>query len=150
VTRKITRAVAHLKLGIEDRLFLGNLEALRDWGYARDYVRAMWLMLQQDKPDDYVIGTGEMHSVREFIERACEAVDLDWREYVTIDPRYYRPAEVDAFRADYSKARRVLGWEAVVTFRELVTVMVQADLDHVAPALEGGRRALGKTVVGTA
>jgi GDPmannose 4,6-dehydratase len=150
VTRKITRAVANIKLGIEGQLFLGNLEARRDWGYAPDYVRAMWLMLQQDKPDDYVIGTGEMHSVREFVERAFATVDLDWREYVTIDPRYYRPAEVDAQRADYSKAKRVLGWEPAVTFPQLVTLMVQADLDHVARSLEGGPSALHKTLVGTA
>ncbi len=144
VTRKITRAVAHIKLGIEERVYLGNLEARRDWGYAPDYVRAMWLMLQQEQPDDYVIGTGEMHSVREFVERAFAAADLDWREYVKIDPRYCRPAEVDALQADYSKARRVLGWEPAVTFSQLVTLMVQADLDSLERTLRGGSHALPK------
>jgi GDPmannose 4,6-dehydratase len=150
VTRKITRAVAHIKSGAEERLFLGNLEARRDWGYAPDYVRAMWLMLQQDEADDYAIGTGETHSVREFVERAFAAADLDWREYVEIDPRYYRPAEVDALQADYSKARSRLGWEPTVTFRELVRLMVEADLENVRRAFEGGRNALRKTLAGTA
>jgi GDPmannose 4,6-dehydratase len=150
VTRKITRAVAHIKSGAEERLFLGNLEARRDWGYAPDYVRAMWLMLQQDEADDYAIGTGETHSVREFVERAFAAADLDWREYVEIDPRYYRPAEVDALQADYSKAHSRLGWEPTVTFRELVRLMVEADLENVRRAFEGGRNALRKTLAGTA
>jgi GDPmannose 4,6-dehydratase len=142
VTRKITRAVAHIKLGIQDKLFLGNLEARRDWGYAPDYVRAMWLMLQQDEPGDYVIGTGEMHSVRDFVERAFAVAGLDWNQYVHIDPRYYRPAEVDALQADFSKARRLLGWEPAVTFAELVRLMVEADLKSVQQTLEGGRAAL--------
>jgi len=150
VTRKITRAVAHIKLGAEERLFLGNLEARRDWGYAPDYVRAMWLMLQQDHADDYVIGTGETHSVQEFVERAFAAADLDWREYVKIDPRYYRPAEVDALQADCSKARSRLGWEPTVKFAELVTLMVEADLENVMRALQGGRNALRKMLAGTA
>jgi GDPmannose 4,6-dehydratase len=150
VTRKITRAVAHIKLGAEGRLFLGNLEARRDWGYAPDYVRAMWLMLQQDEADDYVIGTGETHSVREFVERAFAAADMDWREYVKIDARYYRPAEVDALQADCSKARSRLGWQPTVTFEELVTLMVEADLENVERALQGGRNALRKTLAGTA
>jgi GDPmannose 4,6-dehydratase len=150
VTRKITRAVAHIKLGTEERLFLGNLDARRDWGYAPDYVRAIWLMLQQDEAADYVIGTGETHSVREFVERAFAAADLDWRDYVKIDPRYYRPAEVDALQADYSKARGRLGWEPTVTFAELVTLMVEADLENVERALQGGRNALRKTLAGTA
>jgi GDPmannose 4,6-dehydratase len=150
VTRKITRAVAHIKLGTEERLFLGNLDARRDWGYAPDYVRAMWLMLQQDEADDYVIGTGETHSVREFVERAFAAADMDWREYVKIDPRYYRPAEVDALQADYSKARSRLGWQPTVTFEELVRLMVQADLENVERALQGGRNALRKTMAGMA
>jgi len=142
VTRKITRAVAHIKLGLQEKLFLGNLEAQRDWGYAPDYVRAMWLMLQQDEPADYVIGTGEMHSVREFVERAFAAADLDWREYVRIDSRYYRPAEVDALKADFSKARRELHWEPTVGFTELVDLMVEADLAAVRRILEGGRNAI--------
>ena len=150
VTRKITRAVAHIKLGAEEQLFLGNLEARRDWGYAPDYVRAMWLMLQQDEADDYVIGTGETHSVQEFVERAFAAADLDWRDYVKIDPRYYRPAEVDALQADYGKARGRLGWEPTVTFEDLVRLMVKADLEIVARALQGGRNALRRTLAGTA
>jgi GDPmannose 4,6-dehydratase len=150
VTRKITRAVAHIKLGTEKRLFLGNLEARRDWGYAPDYVRAMWLMLQQDEPDDYVIGTGEMHSVKDFVERAFSVADLDWRDYVKIDPRYYRPAEVDALEADYSKARNRLGWQPMVTFNELVALMVKADLAEVERTLQGGRNALRKTLAETA
>jgi GDPmannose 4,6-dehydratase len=146
VTRKITRAVAHIKLGLQEKLFLGNLDARRDWGYAPDYVQAMWLMLQQDDPGDYVIGTGEMHSVREFVERAFVVADLDWREYVSIDPRYYRPAEVDALQADFSKAKRVLAWQPVVTFAELVQLMVTADLQAVQRTLEGGRAAIRNNV----
>jgi GDPmannose 4,6-dehydratase len=146
VTRKITRAVAYIKLGMQEKLFLGNLDARRDWGYAPDYVRAMWLMLQQDQPADYVIGTGEMHSVREFVERAFAAADLDWHDWVAIDPRYYRPAEVDALQADFSKARSVLGWEPEVTFAELVPLMVEADLAAARRALEGGRAALRTSI----
>ncbi|MGA7234413.1 MAG: GDP-mannose 4,6-dehydratase [Bryobacteraceae bacterium] len=142
VTRKITRAVAHIKHGLQERLFLGNLDARRDWGYAPDYVHAMWLMLQRDDPDDYVIGTGEMHSVREFVERAFAVADLDWHEYVSIDPRYYRPAEVDALQADFSKAKRVLKWDPTVTFGEVVRLMVEADLQAVQRALEGGPAAI--------
>jgi len=142
VTRKITRAVAHIKHGLQEKLFLGNLDAQRDWGYAPDYVKAMWLMLQQDEPDDYVIGTGEMRSVREFVERAFAAAGLDWHEYVCIDRRYYRPAEVDALQADFSKARRALNWQPSVTFAELVQLMVEADLKAVKAALEGGRDAV--------
>lgn len=128
VTRKITRAVAHIKAGLQDKLYLGNLDARRDWGYAPDYVRAMFLMLQQDKPDDYVIATGETHSVREFLEEAFSYVGLDWRDYVEIDSRYYRPAEVDLLIGDASKAKQKLGWEPQVTFRELVRLMVDADI----------------------
>jgi GDPmannose 4,6-dehydratase len=146
VTRKITRAVAHIKHGLQEKLFLGNLEARRDWGYAPDYVQAMWLMLQQDAPGDYVIGTGEMHSVREFVERAFAVADLDWRKYVSIDPRYYRPAEVDALQADFSKAKRVLGWQPTVTFAELANLMVVADLHAVQRTLEGGRAAVRNNV----
>jgi GDPmannose 4,6-dehydratase len=128
VTRKVTQAVARIKLGLQDRLYLGNLNARRDWGYAPDYVRAMWLMLQQEEPDDYVIGTGESHTVRDFVEKAFAHVDLDWREYVAIDPRYNRPSEVDFLLADAGKARRQLGWEAEVRFEDLVRIMVDADL----------------------
>jgi len=143
VTRKITRAVAQIHLGSEDQLYLGNLEARRDWGFAGDYVDAMWRMLQQDAPGDYVIGTGEAHSVREFVEAAFAHVDLDWRERVRIDPRYYRPAEVDDLRADPSKARRVLGWEPRVSFQELVKMMVDADIAGLRRKLQGGREAIG-------
>ncbi|RKQ88840.1 GDP-mannose 4,6-dehydratase [Brockia lithotrophica] len=129
VTRKITRAVGRIKLGLQRKLYLGNLEARRDWGYAPDYVEAMWLMLQQDEPDDYVIATGESHSVREFVEAAFAAVGLDWRDYVEIDPRYFRPAEVDFLLGDPRKAREKLGWRPRVTFQELVIRMVEHDLE---------------------
>ena len=128
VTRKITRAVARIKLGLQTKLYLGNLEARRDWGYAPDFVAAMWLMLQQDDPDDYVLATGETHSVREFLEAAFAHADLDWRQYVEIDPRYFRPTEVDALQGDAGKARRLLGWQPQVSFGELVRLMVAADL----------------------
>jgi GDPmannose 4,6-dehydratase len=128
VTRKITRAAARIKMGLQEKLYLGNLDAKRDWGFAGDYVEAVWLMLQQDVPDDYVIATGEMHSVREFVELAFEFHDLDWREYVELDPRYLRPAEVDLLCGDASKARRVLQWEPRVRFPELVEMMCRNDL----------------------
>jgi len=128
VTHKITDAVAKIKLGLANELRLGNLEARRDWGYAGDYVRAMWLMLQQDAPDDYVVATGETHSVAEFVQEAFGYVDLDWKEYVVQDPRYYRPAEVDLLVGDASKAGRLLGWEPTVDFRQLVRLMVDADM----------------------
>ncbi len=128
VTRKITRGVARIKLGQADELRLGNLDARRDWGFAGDYVRAMWMMLQQDEPDDYVIGTGETHSVREFCELAFGAVGLNYEDYVKIDPRFYRPAEVDLLISDPSKAREKLGWQPKVSFRELVEMMVEADM----------------------
>ena len=128
VTRKITRAVARIKLGLQEKLYLGNLEARRDWGYAPDFVEGMWLMLQQETPDDYVLATGESHSVREFLEAAFAHAQLDWRQYVEIDPRYFRPIEVDALLGDAAKARRFLGWEPKVSFRELVRLMVDADL----------------------
>src|SRR5215472_1053313 len=130
VTRKITRAVARIKHGLQMTLFLGNLDARRDWGYAPDYVRAMWLMLQQDKADDYVIGTGETHTVREFVNLAFLSADLDWREFVRVDSRYFRPAEVDCLCADASKARDVLNWEPSVSFKELVRIMVDADTNE--------------------
>jgi GDPmannose 4,6-dehydratase len=128
VTHKITNAVARIKLGLENELRLGNLEARRDWGYAPDYVHAMWLMLQQDQPEDYVVATGETHSVREFVEEAFSYVDLDWQEYVVQDPKFYRPAEVDLLVGDPSKAGEKLGWEPSVSFKELVRIMVEADL----------------------
>lgn len=128
VTRKITRAVAHIKAGSQQKLFLGNLDAKRDWGYAKEYVEAMWLMLQQEKPDDYVIATGETHSVEEFLDEAFSHVGLDWHEFVEIDPKYLRPAEVDLLIGDASKAKAALGWEPTVTFKALVHLMVDADI----------------------
>lgn len=142
VTRKITRAVARIRLGLQSKLFLGNLEAQRDWGYAPDYVHAMWLMLQQDCPGDYVIGTGQSHSVREFAQLAFEAADLDWREYVVVDPRYFRPAEVDYLRADPSRATRILGWQPTVEFNDLVRIMVSADMEELEARISGGEHAL--------
>ena len=128
VSRKITNAAAQIKLGLAKELRVGNLEAKRDWGFAGDYVRAMWLMLQQNKPDDYVVATGEAHSVREFIESAFAYVGLDWKKYVKIDKQFYRPAEVHLLIGDYSKAKRKLGWKPIVMFKQLVEMMVEADL----------------------
>lgn len=128
VSRKIAKAVARIKVGTQSELRLGNLTAERDWGFAGDYVEAMWLMLQQEKPDDFVIATGETHSVREFVEVAFDRVGLDWRQYVIEDPKFYRPAEVHALRGDPSRAKDVLGWEPRTTFRQLVELMVDADL----------------------
>ena len=128
VTRKITRALARIKLGLEKKLYLGNLNAKRDWGYAGDYVEAMWLMLQQDEPDDYVIATGESHSVKEFLEEAFSCAGSDWREHVEVDPRYFRPTEVDSLLGDASKAKKKLGWEPRIRFKDLVKLMVDADL----------------------
>jgi GDPmannose 4,6-dehydratase len=136
VTRKITRAVARIKAGVQKKLYLGNLDAKRDWGYAKEYVEAMWLMLQQDQPDDYVIATGETHSVREFLEEAFSCVDLDWRDYVELDPKYLRPTEVDHLVGDASKAKSAFGWEPRVTFKELVRLMVDADVDLVQSTLK--------------
>lgn len=128
VSRKITRAATRIKLGLQEKLYLGNLDARRDWGYARDYVEAMWMMMTSEEPDDYVIATGETHSVREFLEKTFGYLDLDWQEYVEIDPRYFRPAEVDLLLGDYSKARLKLGWEPKVSFDQLVKLMVDHDL----------------------
>jgi len=128
VTRKVTRAAARIKAGLQEKLYLGNLDAKRDWGYAKEYVEAMWLMLQQEQPDDYVIATGETHSVREFVEAAFSAAGLDWHDYVEIDPKYYRPAEVDLLVGDASKANRTLGWQPATTFKNLVSLMVDADM----------------------
>ena len=128
VTRKITRGLARIIAGKDKELYLGNLEAKRDWGYAPDYVEAMWLMLQQERPQDYVIGTGETHSVREFLEEVFAYVELDWKEYIKIDPKYFRPTEVNLLRADASKVREELDWSPRVTFKELVKIMVDSDL----------------------
>lgn len=146
VTRKITMAVAQIRLGLQDTLYLGNLDARRDWGFAGDYVRAIWSILQQETPDDYVLGTGESHTVRDFTETAFAHAGLDWRDHVKIDPRYLRPAEVDNLQADASKARRVLGWEPRVGFHDLVEMMVDADLDLLRRKLKGGVEAIGATV----
>lgn len=128
VTRKITRAATRIKLGLQDTLFLGNLDARRDWGHAEDYVRAMWLMLQQEEPEDFVIATGESYSVREFVEKVFGYLDLDWEQHVKIDPRYFRPTEVHELRGDAGKARRKLGWRPTVSIDELVRRMVEFDL----------------------
>jgi GDPmannose 4,6-dehydratase len=130
VTRKVTNAAAAIKLGLQDKLLLGNLEAERDWGYARDYVEAMWLMLQQDEPEDFVIATNKTHTVRELVERAFARVELDPDEYVGTDSEHYRPAEVDQLRGDYSKAKASLGWEPRTSFEELIDLMVDADLER--------------------
>ena len=137
VTRKITRAIAHIKLGLQEKLYLGNLDAKRDWGYAPEFVEAMWMILQQDQPDDYVIATGETHSVKEFCEEAFAHAGLDWSKYVEIDKRYYRPAEVDLLIGDASKAKRVLGWEPKTRFKDLVKLMVDADLKTLEDQLAG-------------
>jgi GDPmannose 4,6-dehydratase len=143
VTRKITMGVANILAGKQHKLYLGNLDARRDWGYAPDYVEAMWRMLQQDRPDDYVIGTGEVRTVKEFVEAAFSHAGLDWREHVAIDPRYYRPTEVEHLLADAAKAKRALGWAPTVTFRELVRIMVDHDVqavrgeNHVSSARTG-------------
>jgi GDPmannose 4,6-dehydratase len=137
VTRKITNALARIKLGLQDKLYLGNLDAKRDWGYAPDYVEAMWLMLQQEQPDDYVIATGETHTVKEFLEAAFDYAELDWKKYVKIDPRYFRPAEVDLLIGDASKAKKKLGWKPSVTFEQLVKIMVDADMKNLQDRLSG-------------
>jgi len=129
VTRKVTRAVTRIKLGLQDKLYLGNLDAERDWGFAGDYVEAMWLMLQQDQPEDFVIATGERHSVRELCETAFGMMDLDWEAHVEIDPRYFRPAEVDLLQGDATKARSKLGWKPKVGFEELVRMMLDSDME---------------------
>ncbi|HJV89800.1 MAG TPA: GDP-mannose 4,6-dehydratase, partial [Holophagaceae bacterium] len=128
VTRKITRAATRIKLGLQEKLYLGNLDAKRDWGFAGDYVEAMWRMLQQDKADDYVVATGESISIRDFLALAFERLDLDWQKYVEVDPRYFRPAEVDHLEGDPSKARKVLGWEPKTDIRTLAAMMVDGDL----------------------
>jgi GDPmannose 4,6-dehydratase len=129
VTRKITRAATQIKLGLKDKLYLGNLEAKRDWGFAGDYVEAMWLILQQDKPDDYVIATGETYSVREFVQRVFSKLNLDYEKHVIIDPRYFRPTEVDVLLGDAAKARKILGWKPKVNFEKLIDMMIAADME---------------------
>jgi len=137
VTRKISRAVARIKHGLDSALYLGNLDAQRDWGYAPEYVEGMWLMLQQDKPDDYVLATNEAHTVREFVQHAFAHADLDWKEFIKHDDRYERPAEVDLLIGDPAKAKKQLGWEPKVRFEELVKLMVDADLEMVRRDIEG-------------
>src|SRR5579859_2890812 len=137
VTRKITRAVAHIKLGLQEKLYLGNMDAKRDWGYAPEFVEAMWLILQQDKPDDFVIATGETHSVHEFCEEAFAHAGLDWQKYVELDKRYLRPAEVDLLIGDPSKASKVLGWQPKTKFKDLVKLMVDADIKMLEDQLSG-------------
>ncbi len=143
VTRKITRAVAHILCGLQDKLYLGNLDAKRDWGYAKEYVEAMWLMLQQDQPDDYVIATGETHSVKEFLEVAFKHVGLDWQKYVEIDPKYFRPAEVELLIGDCSKAKKKLGWEPKTRFEELTRLMVDEDVRRLKEHREGRSKLVG-------
>jgi GDPmannose 4,6-dehydratase len=138
VSRKITRAATRIKLGLQDKLYLGNLDARRDWGFAGDYVEAMWRMLQVERPDDYVIATGETHSVREFLELAFGRLGLDWRRHVEHDPRYLRPTEVDLLQGDAGKARRELGWQPRVSFEQLVEMMVEADLELARAELRAG------------
>jgi GDPmannose 4,6-dehydratase len=143
VTRKITRAIAKIKAGKQKDLFLGNLDARRDWGFAYEYVEAMWRILQHDRGDDFVVGTGQSHSVKEFLEEAFAYAGLDWKEYVKIDRKYFRPTEVENLFADASKAKKLLGWEPKVTFRELVRIMVDADLEDAGlPAPGEGRKIL--------
>ena len=137
VSRKVTRAIARIQRGLQQKLYLGNLDARRDWGYAPEYVEAMWRMMQQDQPDDYVIATGETHSVQEFVECAFGYAGLDWKKYVEVDPRYLRPTEVDILQGDISKARRKLGWEPKVKFHELIRLMVDADLQLLDETLNG-------------
>jgi GDPmannose 4,6-dehydratase len=143
VTRKITRAVAHIRAGLQSKLYLGNLDAKRDWGYAKEYVEAMWLMLQQDEPDDYVIATNETHSIREFLDVAFGCVGLDWKKHIEIDPRYYRPAEVDLLIGDYNKAKRKLKWEPKTRFVDLVKLMVDADVKLLKDHREGRIKVAG-------
>jgi GDPmannose 4,6-dehydratase len=143
VTRKITRALAQISAGLQDKLHLGNLDAKRDWGYAKEYVEAMWLMLQQEQPDDYVIATNETHSIREFLDVAFGHVGLDWKKHVEIDPRYYRPTEVDILIGDYSKARQKLGWAPKTKFAELVRLMVEADIKLLKDHREGRVKVTG-------
>ena len=143
VTRKITRAAAHIHAGLQDKLYLGNLDAKRDWGYAKEYVEAMWLMLQQENPDDYIIATNETHSIREFLDLAFGSLGLEWKNHVEVDPRYYRPAEVELLIGDPAKAKRQLGWEPHTKFADLVKLMVEADVQLLKDHREGRIRVTG-------
>jgi len=145
VTRKITRGLANILAKKEKKIYLGNIEAKRDWGYAPEFVEAMWLMLQQDEPDDFVIGTGETHSVKEFLKEAFAYLDLDWKEYIEIDPIYFRPTEVENLRADFSKAKSILNWSPKISFKDLVKIMVDFDLELAGlPSPGEGKRILQK------
>ena len=147
VTRKITRGLARIKYGLDDKLYLGNLDAKRDWGFAGDYTEGMWKMLQAESPDDYVLATGETHSVREFLEEAFSYAGLNWEDYVEIDQRYFRPAEVDLLLGDASKAKKELDWTPQVNFKQLVAMMVDSDMENVRRRVEGeGRPAQAKTI----
>lgn len=146
VSRKITRAVAHIKAGLQDKLFLGNLEAKRDWGYAKEYVEAMWLMIQQDKPDDFVIASGETHTVKQFLQEAFRHAGLNWKDHVEFDPRYLRPAEVDLLIGDAAKARKKLGWEPKTSFKELIKIMVDADIAELDKKLSGEVQAIREVI----
>jgi len=137
VTRKITRALARIKAGLQDKLYLGNLDAARDWGYAPDYTLGMWQMLQHDQPDDYVLATGQSHTVREFLAEAAALLDIDWEKHTAIDQNYFRPAEVDALRGDPGKARQAFGWQPTVAFHELIRIMVNADVKQLEDQLAG-------------
>jgi GDPmannose 4,6-dehydratase len=143
VTRKITRAIARIQAGLQDKLFMGNLEATRDWGYAKEYVEAMWLMLQQPEPDDYVVATGETHSVKEFLELAFDHAGLDWKKHVEIDPKFYRPAEVDQLVGDATKAHKKLGWTHKTKFADLTRLMVDADVQLLKSQSAGAGRKIG-------
>lgn len=148
VTRKITRAIANILIGKQEKLYLGNLQAKRDWGFAPEYVEVQWRMLQEDTPDDFVVGTGESYTIQEFVEEAFSYVNLDWHDYVKIDPRYFRPTEVDELRADTTKAKNVLHWEPKVGFHELVRIMVDADVELTgATSPQEGRRILEKNAI---
>jgi GDPmannose 4,6-dehydratase len=143
VTRKITRAIARIKTGLQDKLYMGNLEAKRDWGYAKEYVEAMWLMLQQPEPDDYIVATGETHSVKEFLELAFDHAGLDWKKHVEIDPKFYRPAEVDQLVGDATKAHKKLGWTPKTKFADLVRLMVDTDVQLLKSQSAGAGRKIG-------
>ncbi|MFH1131530.1 MAG: GDP-mannose 4,6-dehydratase [Pseudomonadota bacterium] len=140
VTRKISRAAARIKLGLQNELFLGNLDAKRDWGFAGDYMEAVWLMLQQDKPDDFVIATGEMHTVKDFLHETFTYLNLNWQDYVKVDPRYFRPTEVDELQGDPTKAREKLGWKPKVSFKDLARMMVDADMQNIQNELSNAKR----------
>ena len=143
VTRKVTKGLARIKKGLDKKLYLGNLSAKRDWGFAPEYIEFMWMMLQQDEPGDYVVGTGESHSVEEFVSKAFAYSDMDWKEYVEIDPKYFRPAEVDYLRADITKAKKVMGWEPRICYDDLVKIMVDYDLEyHGLPSKGEGKKIL--------